>query len=96
VAIKKFVIPYRSSKFLNFPSGHCVQFFFSLLTILVLKGSPVHTAPACAGSGEELDHFCSYVRSISLQFCKSLLPLAAILCQFSLLTMKLYNMSVNM
>jgi hypothetical protein len=32
------------------------------------KGSPVHIAPACAGFG----HFGSYVRSLSLHFCKSL------------------------
>jgi hypothetical protein len=36
------------------------------------KGSPVHVAPACAGSGEGSDHFVSYVRSLSLHFCKRL------------------------
>jgi hypothetical protein len=33
-----------------------------------LKSSPVHIAPACAGS----DHFGSYVRSLSLHFFKRL------------------------
>jgi hypothetical protein len=32
----------------------------------------VHVAPACAGFGEWSDHFGSYVRSLSLHFCKSL------------------------
>jgi hypothetical protein len=36
------------------------------------KGSPVHVAPACAGSGEGSDHFMSYVSNLSLHFCKSL------------------------
>jgi hypothetical protein len=36
------------------------------------KSSPVHVAPTCAGSGEESDHFGSYVRSLSLHFCKRL------------------------
>jgi hypothetical protein len=34
------------------------------------KGSLVHVAPACAGSREGSDHFGSYVRSLSLHFCK--------------------------
>ena len=38
------------------------------------KGSPVHVAPACAGSGEGSDHFGSFVRIISLHFCKRLFP----------------------
>jgi hypothetical protein len=38
------------------------------------KGSSVHIAPACAGSEEGSDHFRSYVRSLSLYFCKRLLP----------------------
>jgi hypothetical protein len=38
------------------------------------KGSPVHVAPACAGSGEGSDHFGSYVLKFSLHFCKRLLP----------------------
>jgi hypothetical protein len=38
----------------------------------IKKGSPVHVAPACAGSGEESDHFGSYVHSFSLHFCKRL------------------------
>jgi hypothetical protein len=38
------------------------------------KGSPVHIAPACAGSGEGSDHFGSYVCNISLHFCKKLFP----------------------
>jgi hypothetical protein len=38
------------------------------------KGSPVHVAPACAGSGEGSDHFGSYVRSLYLHFCKRLFP----------------------
>jgi hypothetical protein len=36
------------------------------------KGSLVHIAPACIGYGEGSDHFGSYVRSISLHFCKRL------------------------
>jgi hypothetical protein len=31
-----------------------------------LKGSPVHVAPSCAGSGEGSDHFGSYVHTIFL------------------------------
>jgi hypothetical protein len=34
----------------------------------------VHVAPTCAGSGEESDHFGSFVRSLSLHFCKRLFP----------------------
>jgi hypothetical protein len=40
----------------------------------LIKGSPVHVAPACASSGEGTDHFRSYVRSLSLHFCKRLIP----------------------
>jgi hypothetical protein len=36
------------------------------------KGSPVHVAPAYAGSGEGSDHFGSYVCSLSLHFYKRL------------------------
>jgi hypothetical protein len=36
------------------------------------KGSPVHVAPACAGSGEGSNRFGSYVHSLSLHFCKRL------------------------
>jgi hypothetical protein len=32
----------------------------------------VHVAPVCTGSGEGSDRFGSYVRSISLHFCKRL------------------------
>jgi hypothetical protein len=32
----------------------------------------MHVAPACAGSREGSDRFGSYVRSLSLHFCKSL------------------------
>jgi hypothetical protein len=38
----------------------------------ITKGSPVHVAPACVGSGEGSDHFGSDVRSHFLHFCKSL------------------------
>jgi hypothetical protein len=31
-------------------------------------------APACTESGEGSDHFGSYVRSLSLHFCKRLFP----------------------
>jgi hypothetical protein len=34
----------------------------------------VHVTPACAESEEGSDHFGSYVRSISLHFCKRLFP----------------------
>jgi hypothetical protein len=34
----------------------------------------VHVAPACAGSREGSDYFGSYVRNISLHFCKRLFP----------------------
>jgi hypothetical protein len=37
-----------------------------------IKGSPVHVAPACARSGEGSNHFESYVRNLSLHFCKRL------------------------
>jgi hypothetical protein len=37
---------------------------------ILIKGSLVHVARACAGSGEGSDHFGSYVRSLSLHFCK--------------------------
>jgi hypothetical protein len=36
------------------------------------KVSLVHVAPAYAVFGEGSDHFRSYVRSLSLHFCKSL------------------------
>jgi hypothetical protein len=36
------------------------------------KGSRVHVAPACAGSQEGSDHFETYVRNLSLHFCKRL------------------------
>jgi hypothetical protein len=39
-----------------------------------IKGSPVHVAPTCIGSREASNHFGSYVRSLSLHFCKSLFP----------------------
>jgi hypothetical protein len=39
-----------------------------------VKGSLVHVAPACAGSGEGSNHFGSYVRSLFLHFCKRLFP----------------------
>jgi hypothetical protein len=38
------------------------------------NGSPVHVAPACAGPGEGSNHFGSYVRNLSLHFCKRLFP----------------------
>jgi hypothetical protein len=41
------------------------------MTILK-KGSPVHVTPACAQSGEGSNHFGSYVRNLSLHFCKKL------------------------
>ena len=41
-------------------------------SVYIIKGSPVHVAPACAGSGEGSDHFGSIVRSLSLHFCKRL------------------------
>jgi hypothetical protein len=34
----------------------------------------VHVAPSCVGSGEGSDHFGSYVRNLSLHFCKRLFP----------------------
>jgi hypothetical protein len=34
----------------------------------------VHVALDCVGSGEGSDHFGSYVRSLSLHFCKRLFP----------------------
>jgi hypothetical protein len=47
---------------------------FSHDALATIKGSPVHVAPACAWSGEGSDHFGSYVRSLSLHFCKRLFP----------------------
>jgi hypothetical protein len=38
--------------------------------IRLCRGSPVHVAPACAGS----DHFGSYVCNLSLHFCQRLFP----------------------
>jgi hypothetical protein len=38
------------------------------------KGSPVYVAPACTEFGEGSDYFGSYVRSLSLHFCKRLFP----------------------
>ncbi len=37
-------------------------------------GQPGARSPACAGSGEGSDHFGSYIRSLSLHFCKRLFP----------------------
>jgi hypothetical protein len=34
----------------------------------------MHVTPTCVGSGEGFDHFGSYVRSLSLHFCKRLFP----------------------
>jgi hypothetical protein len=50
------------------------SFGFTLYFSLVLKGSLVHVAPTCAGFGEGSDHFVSYIRSLSLHFCKRLFP----------------------
>ena len=47
---------------------HCICFSFSINK----KGSPVHVAPTCAGSGEESDHLGLFVRSLSLHFCRRL------------------------
>jgi hypothetical protein len=41
-------------------------------TFCSVKGRPVHVAPFCAGFGEGFGHFGSYVRSLSLHFCKRL------------------------
>jgi hypothetical protein len=40
----------------------------------VKKGSPLHVGPTCIGSREGSDHFGSYARSLSLNFCKRLFP----------------------
>ena len=40
----------------------------------IKKCSPVHMAPACAGSGEGSDHLGLFVRILSLHFCKRLVP----------------------
>jgi hypothetical protein len=39
--------------------------------VYIKKGSPVHIAPACAGSGEGSDHFGSYayLQQISNVLC---------------------------
>jgi hypothetical protein len=42
------------------------------LMYAALKGNPVHVAPAWVGSREGSDHFRSYVRNLSLHFCKRL------------------------
>ena len=47
---------------------------WSELNFCIALGSPVHEAPACAGFGEGSDHFGSFVRSLSLHFCKRLFP----------------------
>jgi hypothetical protein len=39
---------------------------FMVSTSQYKNGSPVHVAPACAGSGEGSNHFGFYVHSISL------------------------------
>jgi hypothetical protein len=39
-----------------------------------IKGSQVHIAPAYTGPEKGYDHFGSYVRNISLHFCKWLFP----------------------
>jgi hypothetical protein len=44
----------------------------AMLPNTIKKGSPVHVAPACAGSREGFDHFGPYVHSLSLHFCKRL------------------------
>jgi hypothetical protein len=38
-----------------------VKVFFLMSVLTLKKGSPVHVAPACAGSGEGSDHFGCYV-----------------------------------
>jgi hypothetical protein len=42
--------------------------------VIFIRGSPVHVALACAGSGEGSDHIGSYVRSLFLHFFKRLFP----------------------
>jgi hypothetical protein len=37
-----------------------------------IKGQPVHIDPPYEGPGEGPDHFGSYIRNISLHFCKRL------------------------
>jgi len=49
---------------------HCICFSFSINK----KGSPVHVAPTCAGSGDDSDHLGLFVRSLSLHLCKRLVP----------------------
>jgi hypothetical protein len=47
------------------------KFHFKNSTLPVLvKGSPVHIAPAWAGSGEGSDHFESYVHSLSCIYAR--------------------------
>jgi hypothetical protein len=41
---------------------------------MLLKGSLMQVAPACATSREGSDHFGSYIRSLSLHFYKRLFP----------------------
>jgi hypothetical protein len=40
----------------------------------LLKGSPVHVAPTCAGSREWSNHFGSYVYRLSVHFYNRLFP----------------------
>jgi hypothetical protein len=59
----------------SIPHVNCCPLYRTKVTLTPLdmyikKGSPVHVAPACTRS----DHFRSYVRSISLYFCKRLFP----------------------
>jgi hypothetical protein len=58
-------------------SGRFVISFFSCLSMRTngwarAIGSPVHVARACARSRKRSSHFESYVRSLSLYFCKRL------------------------
>jgi hypothetical protein len=51
-------------------TSHSILPPYVLRSIKLFEGSPVHVAPAWARSEEGSDHFESYIRSISLHFCK--------------------------
>jgi hypothetical protein len=61
----RLVSPKICSLYFFFLGQNCLFYSFK-------KGSPVHVAPACAGSRKRSDHFESYVRSLSEHFCKRL------------------------
>jgi hypothetical protein len=52
-----------------------LQHFYAVFSVAFsIKDSSVHIAPVCTGPRGGSGHFGSYVRSLSLHFCRRLFP----------------------